>query len=65
MNGLHTGFTQTAVLNAYRLGTAANVTHLKKALMEKDLILTTAPKHMEMSDPILALWLKRRAWKEA
>lgn len=67
MNGLHTGFTQTAVLNlnTYRLGTAANVTRLKKALMEKDLILTTAPKHMEMSDPILALWLKRRVWKGA
>ena len=24
-----------------------------------------APKHLEMSDPILALWLKRRVWKEA
>lgn len=65
VNGFHTGFTQTAVLTAYRLGTAANVTRLKKALMEKDLIMTTAPKHLEMCDPILALWLKRRVWKEA
>lgn len=64
VNGVHTGFTQSAVLNTYRLGTAANVTRLKKALIEKDLITIPAPKHLEMSDPILALWLKRRVWKE-
>lgn len=64
VNGVHTGFTQSAVLNTYRLGTAANVTRLKKALIEKDLITIPASKHLEMSDPILALWLKRRVWKE-
>lgn len=64
VDGVHTGFTQSAVLNTYRLGTAANVTRLKKALVEKDLVVTTAPKHLEMSDPILALWLKKRVWKE-
>ena len=64
VNGVHTGFTQTVVLNTYRLGTAANVTRLKKALVEKDLIVVSAPKHLEMSDPILALWLKRRVWRE-
>ena len=64
VNGVHTGFTQSTVLNSYRLGTAANVTRLKKALIEKDLITITAPKHLEMSDPILALWLKRSVWKE-
>ena len=63
-NGVHSGFTQSSVLSSYRLGTAANVTRLKKALVEKDLVVTTAPKHMEMSDPILALWLKRRVWKD-
>ena len=30
INGVHTGFTQTAILETYRLGTAANVTRLKK-----------------------------------
>ena len=64
VNGVHTGFTQSAILNAYRLGTAANVTRLKKALVEKDLVVTMAPKHLEMSDPILALWLKKRVWKD-
>lgn len=63
INGVHTGFTQIAILETYRLGTAANVTRLKKSLMVKDLITIPAPKHLEMSDPILALWLKRRVWK--
>lgn len=31
---------------------------------ERDLVMTTAPKHLDMSDPILALWLKKRVWKE-
>ena len=64
VNGVHTGFTQNVILNSYRLGTAANITRLKKALVEKDLIMTTSPKHLEMSDPILALWLKQRVWRE-
>lgn len=64
-DGVHTGFTQSAVLSRYLLGTAANVTRLKRALTEKDLITTSAPKHLEMSDPILALWLKRRVWRES
>lgn len=64
VNGVHTGFTQSAILNTYRLGTAANITRLKKALTEKDLIQTSSPKHLEISDPILALWLRRRVWKE-
>ncbi len=64
VNGIHTGFTQSTVLSSYQLGTAANITRLKKALIEKDLITLSAPKHLEMSDPILALWLKKRVWKE-
>ena len=63
-NGVHTGFTQSSVLSGYRLGTAANVTRLRKALIEKDLITVSTPTHLEISDPILTLWLKRRVWKE-
>lgn len=63
--GVHTSFTQQAVLKKYRLGTSANITRLKKALVEKDLIDTTAPNHMEISDPILSLWLRKRVWKSS
>lgn len=62
-NGVHTGFTRSEILDTYQLGTAANISRLKKALTEKDLIMITAPKKLEISDPILALWLKRRVWK--
>lgn len=62
-NGVHTGFTRSEILDTYQLGTAANISRLKKALTEKDLIMMTAPKKLEISDPILALWLKRRVWK--
>ena len=63
-NGVHTGFTQSSVLSGYRLGTAANVTRLRKALIEKDLITVSTPKHLEISDPILTLWLTRSVSKE-
>lgn len=62
-NGVHTGFTRSEILDTYQLGTAANISRLKKALTEKDLIMMTAPKKLEISDPILTLWLKRRVWK--
>ena len=58
VNGIHTGFTQSEILKTYRLGIAANITRLKKALIEKDLVCLSAPKLLELSDPILALWLK-------
>lgn len=62
-NGVHTGFTRSEILDTYQLGTAANISRLKKALTEKDLIMMTAPKKLEISDTILALWLKKRIWK--
>ena len=63
IEGVNSGFTQSAVLAKYRLGTAANVARLKKSLTAKDLITTTTPKTLAISDPILALWLMRRVFK--
>lgn len=62
-DGIHSGFTRTSVLGSYRLGTAANITRIKKSLMEKELITISGPMAYEISDPILSLWLKRRVWK--
>ena len=41
--------------------------HISEELAREICQVTTipAPKHLEMSDPILALWLKRRVWKES
>jgi uncharacterized protein len=63
-DGIHTGFTQSSVLNSYRLGTPANISRLKQSLTEKDLIAVTAPQTLEITDPILKLWLKKRIWKD-
>lgn len=63
-DGIHSGFTKTSVLGSYRLGTAANITRIKKSLTEKDLITISGPMTYEISDPILSLWLKRRVWKK-
>lgn len=63
-DGIHTGFTQSSVLNSYRLGTPANISRLKQSLTEKDLIAVTAPHTLEITDPILKLWLKKRIWKD-
>lgn len=62
-DGIHTGFTQKSILSQYRLGTSANITRLKNTLKDKDLIETTEPKHIDFSDPILKMWLKKRVWK--
>lgn len=62
-DGVNTGFTQSAILAKYHLGTAANITRLKKSLTEKDIITTAAAKQVEMSDPILSLWLKKRVFR--
>lgn len=61
-NGVNTGFTQSSVLSQYHLGTAANITRLKKSLSDKDLITTVAANRIELSDPILLLWLKKRVF---
>lgn len=63
-NCVHNGFTQSAILKDYSLGTAANITRLKKALVDKDLIMATGPRYLEISDPILTLWLKKRVWRD-
>ena len=60
IEGVNTGFTQSSILSKYHLGTAANITRLKKSLTDKDLIMTVAAKRIEMCDPILSLWLRER-----
>lgn len=62
-DGIHTGFTLKSTLTNYRLGTSANISRLKKTLMEKDLIDITAPKTLDYADPILKMWLKKRVWR--
>lgn len=63
-DGVTDGFSTQQVLGKYRLGTSANINRLKKTLKEKDLIDSTAANCIELSDPILKLWLRRRIFND-
>lgn len=63
-DGQRSGFTLSSTLSTYQLGTSANVSRLKRSLLEKDLITVCGPRELEMADPVLALWLRRRVWRQ-
>ena len=58
VDGVRSGFTTTAVLQKYRLGSSANISILKRALIKKELIETEG-KFVDLADPVLGLWLKQ------
>lgn len=62
--GVHTGFSQQQNLKRFRYGTAANIVRIKNSLKERDLTDSPSPNHLEISDPILGLWLRKRVWGE-
>lgn len=57
-DGIHEEFTTQNVLQKYRLGSSANVSTIKRALIKKELIETENRKTV-LADPVMALWLKR------
>ena len=56
-NGISSGFSSAQVIQDYKLGSSANVSVVKKALMETDLIVKEG-KELKLSDPVLGLWLQ-------
>lgn len=63
-HGIHNGFSQQQVLKTYRFGTAANIVRIKKSLRERDLTDSPSSNYLEIADPILGLWLRKRVWNE-
>ena len=63
-HGVHNGFSQQQVLKTYRFGTAANIVRIKNSLRERDLTDNPSPNYIEIADPILGLWLRKRVWGE-
>ena len=57
-DGYHTGFSSAQILQSYQLGSSANVSLIKKTLMDKDFIFLEGKK-IYLSDPVMALWLKQ------
>ena len=58
IDGIHSEFTTQEVLNKYQLGSSANVSIVKRALVKKELI-EIEKRQVVIPDPIMAVWLKR------
>ena len=58
LDGVQSEFTTKEVLQKYNLGSSANVSILKNALIKKELI-DIENRHVQISDPVLAVWLRR------
>lgn len=57
-DGIYSGFSSTQVIEDYKLGSSANVSIIKKALIGKDLIVKENGE-LKLADPVLGLWLKQ------
>ena len=54
-NGIHTHFSKKEVLTQYKLGTSANISRIKKALEDRELI-DIAPNRITFNDTVFRLW---------
>ena len=57
--GHNDDFGDAAVREEFQLGSVSNITRLKTALVEKDLVEKNS-KQFYITDPVFALWFKRR-----
>ncbi len=57
-SGVHKEFTRQDILQKYQLGSSANVSTVKRALIKKELI-ELEKQQVIISDPVMAIWLKR------
>jgi Predicted ATPase (AAA+ superfamily) len=61
IDGVHSEFTTQGILHKYQLGSSANVSIIKRALVKKELI--EIEKHQVIiMDPVMAMWLKRELY---
>ena len=57
-NGVHSDFGSKSILEAYNLGSKSNISRIKTALRERELIDITR-EGIFLEDPVFKLWLKR------
>lgn len=61
VDGVHEEFTSREILQRYHLGSSANVSTVKRALVKKELI--EIEKHrVIIPDPVMEVWLKQNCW---
>lgn len=58
LDGVHSEFTTQEVLHKYQLGSSANVSIVKRALIKKELI-EIEKRQAVIPDPVMKVWLKR------
>lgn len=58
IDGVHSEFTTQETLHKYQLGTSANVSTVKRALIKKELI-DIEKRQVVIPDPVMILWLKQ------
>jgi hypothetical protein len=58
VDGVHSEFASAEILQKYNLGSSANVSIVKRALIKKELIETEG-RQTHLADPVMQLWLKQ------
>lgn len=58
IHGVHSEFTTQEVLQKYQLGSSANVSIIKRALVKKELI-EIEKRQVVIPDPVMKVWLKK------
>lgn len=61
-NGVTSEFASQEIIQKYKLGSSANVSAIKKALIAKELI-DIEKKQVTITDPVMKLWLKQQYFK--
>lgn len=61
-DGVESEFTTQETLREYNLGTSANISIIKRALMKKELI-ESENRRVVLTDPVMRLWIKREFTK--
>ena len=58
LDGVHSEFTTQEILQKYQLGSSANVSIVKRALVKKELI-EVEKRQVVIPDPVMRVWLKK------
>lgn len=59
VSGIHSGFNEKKVRSQFDLGSPSNMTRLRDALIERDLIYSEM-RQLFITDPVFSLWFKQR-----
>ena len=59
IDGVRSEFTSQMILQKYKLGSSANVSIIRRALVKKELI-EIENRQVSIPDPVMQVWLRRK-----